>query len=240
MCDDVRQPKAFFWAYTGTDLLPEGGRAEAGPVDPVSSLGTYIIHWDWRGCQGGETAGGTPFCAGGLEYDGFAPICIRRGTVGETRGKGNCAGGRFLRRSWFSGTVCLARDGCAPRFLPGYVRDRVAAVDREGVGLVGVVLGIGVVGADPDLVGGSQVVDLDRLAGKRIDAGVEQDVAGGVEGGQVAEGTDEGPDAGAAVGADEVVLEAAGDGAELCRGGGVGDDAVGRGCAGRVGMRIGR
>ena len=102
----------------------------------------------------------------------------------------------------------------------------MAAVDREGVGLVGVVLGIGVVGADPDLVGGSQVVDLDRLGGKRIDAGVEQDVAGGVERGQVAESADERPDAGAAVRADEVVLEAAGYGAELRGGGGVRHDAV--------------
>ena len=38
----------------------------------------------------------------------------RQGKRGERPGKGNCAGGRFLRRSWFSGTV-FALPGTAVR-----------------------------------------------------------------------------------------------------------------------------
>ena len=52
-----------------------------------------------------------------------------------------------------------------------------------------------------------------------------------MERGELAEGLDVGPGLGAAVGADEVVLQAAGHGAELRGRGGVGDDAVGGGVA---------
>ena len=38
--------------------------------------------------------------------------------------------------------------------LPGFVGDVVVGVDGEVVGLVGVVLGVGVEGADPDFVFG--------------------------------------------------------------------------------------
>ena len=51
--------------------------------------------------------------------------------------------------------------------LPGFMGHRVVGIDGEVVGLVGVVLVIGVEGADPNLLLGRQVVDLDRLAGKR-------------------------------------------------------------------------
>ena len=53
---------------------------------------------------------------------------------------------------------------------------------------------------------------------------------------ELAEGLDVGPGLGAAVGADEVVLQAVGDGAELRGRGGVGHDAVGRGEVGCIGM----
>ena len=113
----------------------------------------------------------------------------------------------------------------------------MAAVDGEDVGLVGVVLGIRVEGADPDYLFGGQVVDLNGLAGEGVGAGVEQHVRGGrMERCQLAEGSQPGPGVGAA-GADEVVLEAAGHAAELGGGGGVGDDAISRRRAGGLGMR---
>ena len=116
---------------------------------------------------------------------------------------------------------------------------RVAAVDGEDVGLVGVVLRIRVEGADPDYLFGRQVVDLNGLAGEGVGAGVEQHVRGGrMEGCQLAEGSQPGPGVGAA-GADEVVLEAAGHAAELGGGGGVGDDAISRGRAGAWGCDAG-
>ena len=59
----------------------------------------------------------------------------------------------------------LKRVSCKRRVLacalPGFMTDRVARVDCEGVGLVGVVHGIRVVGADAELVVGRQVVDVD-------------------------------------------------------------------------------
>ena len=123
-------------------------------------------------------------------------------------------------------------------WLPGLVGEVVAAVDGEGVGLVGVVLGIGVVGADADFLFGRQVVDLDGFVGEGVAAGVERyGGAGRMERCQFAEGLQVGPGVGVA-GADEVVLEAAGDGAELGRGGSVGDDAVGGWCAGRLWMGL--
>jgi len=119
--------------------------------------------------------------------------------------------------------------------LPGLVGDGVAAVYGEVVGFVGVVLVVGIEGADTDHVFGGKVGDGDGLAGLGICAGVD---GGGGQGSELAEGPDPGAGLCAAVGADEVVLEAAVDGAELCRGGGVGDDAVGRGREGRAGMRL--
>ena len=113
---------------------------------------------------------------------------------------------------------------------------RVVGVDGEVVGLVGVVLGIGIEGADADLVFGSQVGDLDGLAGLGIDAAVER---GGAEGRQFAEGLDPGALRRGAVGADEVVLEAASNGADLRRCCGMGDDAVCGRREGRARMRLG-
>ena len=121
--------------------------------------------------------------------------------------------------------------------LPGLMFDGVAGVDGEDIRLVDVVLVVGVVGADTELVFGGQVGDVNRLAGKGIGAGEEGDTAsGGVVAGQVSERVDPGATAGGAAGADEVVLEAAAYGAELGRRGGVGDDAVGRGREGGAGM----
>ena len=108
-------------------------------------------------------------------------------------------------------------------WLPGFVGDVVVGVDGEVVGLVGVVLAVRVEGADPDLAFGSQVGDVDGFAG--LCTGTAVDRPGG-EGSQLAEGPDPRTGLGAAVGADEVVLEAAGHGAELGRRGGVGDDAI--------------
>ena len=123
-------------------------------------------------------------------------------------------------------------------WLPGLMGHGVGAVDGEDVGLVGVVLCIRVVGADPDFLFGRQVVDLNGLGGKGVGAGVEHHGRPGrMEGCQVAEGSQPGPGVGAAVGADEVVLEAAGHGAELGGGGGVGDDATSGSRSGGLGMR---
>ena len=109
--------------------------------------------------------------------------------------------------------------------------DVVVGVYGEVVGFVGVVLGVGVEGADADLVGGGEVGDGDGFGGHGVDAAVDG-------GGELVEGGDPGALAGAAVCADEVVLEAAGDGADLGRGGGVGYDAVGGRGEGRAGMRL--
>jgi len=119
--------------------------------------------------------------------------------------------------------------------LPVFMGHVVAGVDGEIIGLVGVVHGVGVEGADADLFVGGKVGDGDGLAGGGIGAAVERVGAGSSE---FAEGGN--PRAGLAVAVcvDEVVLEAAVDGADLGRGGGVGDDAVGRrgeGCAGMGG-----
>ena len=51
---------------------------------------------------------------------------------------------------------------------------RVVGIDGEVVRLVGVVLGIRVEGADPNLVLGTQEVDLDRFAGLGIGTAVER------------------------------------------------------------------
>ena len=65
---------------------------------------------------------------------------------------------------------------------------RVVGIDGEIVGLVGVVLIIGVEGADPNLLLGRQVVDLNRLTAEGIGATVDGcDTR--MERGQVAEGT---------------------------------------------------
>ena len=111
----------------------------------------------------------------------------------------------------------------------------VAAVDGEVVGFVGVVLVVGIEGADANHIFGSQVGDGDGLAGLGIGAGVD---GGGAERCQFGEWLDPGAGLGAAVCADEVVLEAAVDGAELRRRGSVGDDAVGRRREGRAGVRL--
>ena len=92
---------------------------------------------------------------------------------------------------------------------------RVARSDGEVVGLVGVVFVIGVEGDDPDPLLGGQVVDLNRLAGKGIDTAVERDGASSMERGEFAEGLDVGPSLRTAVGADEIVLQAARYGAQL-------------------------
>ena len=123
---------------------------------------------------------------------------------------------------------------CRPG-LPGFVIYVVAAVDGEVVGFVGVVLVVGIEGADANHIFGSQVGDGDRLAGLGIGAGVD---GGGAERCQFGEGLDPGAGLGAAVCADEVVLEAAVYGAELRRRGSVGDDAVSRRREGRAGVRL--
>ena len=68
--------------------------------------------------------------------------------VGMGWWEGKSAGGRMPRRSVFY----LKRVSCKRRVLacalPGFMTDRVARVDCEGVGLVGVVHGVRVVGAD--------------------------------------------------------------------------------------------
>ena len=119
--------------------------------------------------------------------------------------------------------------------LPGFMGHRVVGIDGEVVGLVGVVLVIGVEGADPNLLVGRHVVDLDRLAGEGIGAAVDRG-ATSMEGGQFAEGLDPRARLGAA-GTDEIVLEAASDGAQLRRGSGVGHDAIGRGREGGTRVR---
>ena len=112
---------------------------------------------------------------------------------------------------------------------------RVARSDGEVVGLVGVVLVIGVEGADPDLLVSRQVVDLNRLAGEGIGAAVERGDTS-MERSQFAEGLD--PRARLrTAGADELVLEAASDGAQLRRGSGVGHDAISRGREGGTRVR---
>jgi len=115
--------------------------------------------------------------------------------------------------------------------LPLLVHDVVAGVYGEDVGLVDVVLGVGVVGADADPVFGGQVVDGDRLACAGVGAGPERCYAG-VLLGERGEGGDEGAGVAGAVRADEVGLEAVIDGRELDLGGGVGDDQA-RGRPGR-------
>jgi len=115
--------------------------------------------------------------------------------------------------------------------LPGFMGDVVAGVDGEVVGLVDVVLGVGIEGADADFVFGGEVGDGDGFAGHGIGAAVDG-------GGELAEGRDPRALPAGAVGADEVVLEAAAYGADLGRGGGVGDDAVGRRCEGCAGMGL--
>ena len=174
-------------------------------------------------------------------------ICVVRalrcgdGAVGWTGGHNQ--GGRTQERQRsrpLAHLVYQDRVSCKRRMwalsLPGFMGHRVVGIDGEVVGLVGVVLVIGVEGADPNLLVGRQVVDLNRLAGKGIGTAVDRDDTS-MERGQIAEGLD--PRARLrTAGADEIVLEAAADGAQLRRGSGMGDDAISRGREGGTSMRL--
>ena len=79
------------------------------------------------------------------------------------------------------------------RGLPLVVDDVVAGVYGEDAGFVDVVLGVGVVGADADLLCGGEVVDGDGFAGAGVGAGEEGHcAAGGIFGGEAGEGWDPG------------------------------------------------
>ena len=111
-------------------------------------------------------------------------------TVGHNQGGENASApeARALAHLVYQDRVSCKRRMWA-LLLPGFMGHRVVGIDGEVVGLVGVVLVIGVEGADPDFLLGRHVVDLHRLAGKGIGAAVERDDTS-MEGGQIAEGLD--------------------------------------------------
>lgn len=120
--------------------------------------------------------------------------------------------------------------------LPCFDVDDVVGAEVEDVLLVDVVLVVRVVGEDPDLLILGDIVDVDLLAGERV-GGVQErhPSAGGIHLRQRAEGGDMGTGDGAAVGADEVVLQAVARLDQLRGGGGMVYDAA----AGFMGARSG-